>query len=107
MIWVRKKTEVPTMRFSSAAKAEQFLKRNQTSAVGLFKIFEGISYEEFVKVAVEDNDVQFVEVNKVMDKVALALVDLAELSSSGDHKKLGESIANVLLQDCASPQETL
>jgi len=42
-----------------------------------------------------------------MDKAALALVDLAELSSLGDHKKLGESIANVLLQDCASPQVSL
>lgn len=57
MIWVCKKTEVPTMTFSSAAKAEQFLKRNQTSVVRLFKIFEGIAYEEFVKAAVEENDV--------------------------------------------------
>ena len=38
MIWVCKKTKVPTMRFSYTAEAEQFLKRNQTSAVGLFKI---------------------------------------------------------------------
>lgn len=45
--------------------------------------------------------------HKVMDKAALALVDLTELSSLGDHKKLGESIANVLLQDCASPQVSL
>lgn len=45
--------------------------------------------------------------HKVMDKAAPALVDLAELSSLGDHKKLGESIANVLLQDCASPQVAL
>jgi len=65
VIWVRKKTGVPTMRLSSVSEAKQFLKRNQTSAVGLFETFEGIAYEEFVKAAVEDNDVQFVEVNKV------------------------------------------
>lgn len=45
--------------------------------------------------------------HKVMDKAALALVDLAELSSLGDHKKLGESIANVLLQDYSSPQVSI
>ena len=65
VIWVRKKTGVPTMRLSSLSEAEQFLQRNQTSAVGLFKTFEGITYEEFVKSVIEDNDVQFVEVNKV------------------------------------------
>lgn len=65
VIWARKKTGVPTMRLSSLSEAEQFLQRNQTSAIGLFKTFEGIAYEEFVKAAIEDNDVQFVEVNKV------------------------------------------
>lgn len=65
VIWVRKKTGVPTLRLSSVSEAEQFLKRNQTSAVGLFETFEGVAYEEFVKAATEDNDVQFVEVNKV------------------------------------------
>eukprot|EP00249_Psilotum_nudum_P022597 c28577_g1_i5 orf=951-2855(+) len=36
---------------------------------------------------------------KVIDIAVPALVDLAEIPSLGDHKKLGEAIANVLLQD--------
>ncbi|GLJ46989.1 hypothetical protein SUGI_0991810 [Cryptomeria japonica] len=45
--------------------------------------------------------------HKVMEKAAPALVDLTELSSLGDHKKLGESITNVLLQDFNSSQVSL
>ncbi|GLJ30324.1 hypothetical protein SUGI_0599850 [Cryptomeria japonica] len=65
VIWARKKTGVPTVRLSSSSEAEEFSKRNQTLAVGLFKKFEGIAYEEFVKAAREDNDVQFVEVDNL------------------------------------------
>ncbi|KAH9300939.1 hypothetical protein KI387_012522, partial [Taxus chinensis] len=65
VIWARKKTGVPTARLSSISEAEVFLKRNQTLAVGLFRTFEGIAYEEFVKAAREDNEVQFVEVNNL------------------------------------------
>lgn len=36
---------------------------------------------------------------KVIDKAATALVDLAELPRLGEHKKLGEVITNVLLQE--------
>ncbi|KAH9299415.1 hypothetical protein KI387_031097, partial [Taxus chinensis] len=45
--------------------------------------------------------------HKVMEKTASALVDLTELSSLGDQKKLGESIMNVLLQDFNSSQISL
>ncbi|KAK9940463.1 hypothetical protein M0R45_017124 [Rubus argutus] len=34
--------------------------------------------------------------HKVIDKTAPALVDLAEITTLGDHKKLGDSIVNVL-----------
>ncbi|PKA50757.1 Serine/threonine-protein phosphatase 5 [Apostasia shenzhenica] len=37
--------------------------------------------------------------SKVIDKAAPALIDLAEISTLGDHKKLGETIANTL-QEC-------
>lgn len=43
--------------------------------------------------------------HKVIDKAVPALVDLAEISSLGDHKKLGESIANTL-QECISLEGT-
>jgi len=36
---------------------------------------------------------------KVLDKAAVALVDLAELPSLGEHKRLGEVLTNVLLED--------
>lgn len=43
--------------------------------------------------------------HKVIDKAAPALIDLAEISVLGDHKKLGDSIASVL-QECIQSQET-
>ncbi|KAJ8557283.1 hypothetical protein K7X08_002908 [Anisodus acutangulus] len=43
--------------------------------------------------------------HKVIEKAVPALVDLAEISSLGDHKKLGDSIANVL-QECIESQGT-
>uniref|UniRef100_A0A0D6R390 protein disulfide-isomerase n=1 Tax=Araucaria cunninghamii TaxID=56994 RepID=A0A0D6R390_ARACU len=63
--WVRKKTGVPTVKLSSISEAENFLKRNPTLVVGFFKEFEGSAYEEFVKAAKDDNEVQFVEVNNL------------------------------------------
>ncbi|KAI9113942.1 hypothetical protein K1719_015193 [Acacia pycnantha] len=41
--------------------------------------------------------------HKVIDKVVPTLVDLAEITTLGDHKKLGDSIVNVL-QDCLESQ---
>ncbi|XP_027365795.1 uncharacterized protein LOC113872444 [Abrus precatorius] len=41
--------------------------------------------------------------HKVIDKVVPALVDLAEITTLGDHKKLGDSIVNVL-QECIQSQ---
>ncbi|KAA0036298.1 ABC transporter-like protein [Cucumis melo var. makuwa] len=43
--------------------------------------------------------------HKVIDKAAPTLLDLAEISSLGDHRKLGESITNVL-QECIQSQGT-
>ncbi|KAJ6844218.1 uncharacterized protein M6B38_291490 [Iris pallida] len=43
--------------------------------------------------------------HKVIDKAAPALIDLADISILGDHKKLGDSIASVL-QECLQSQET-
>lgn len=43
--------------------------------------------------------------HKVVDKAVPALVDLSEISTLGDHKKLGDAITNVL-QECNRSQET-
>ncbi|CAD6337576.1 unnamed protein product [Miscanthus lutarioriparius] len=59
--WVRKKTGVPVIRLQSKDSAEEFLKKDQTFVIGLFKNFEGAEHEEFVKTATTDNEVQFVE----------------------------------------------
>nr|CAB3467133.1 unnamed protein product [Digitaria exilis] len=59
--WVRKKTGAPVIRLQSKDSAEEFLKKDQTFVIGLFKNFEGAEYEEFVKAATTDDEVQFVE----------------------------------------------
>ncbi|WVZ82390.1 hypothetical protein U9M48_029657 [Paspalum notatum var. saurae] len=59
--WVRKKTGVPVIRLQSKDSAEEFVKKDQTFVIGLFKNFEGADYKEFVKAATTDDEVQFVE----------------------------------------------
>ncbi|KAL6897974.1 hypothetical protein ACP4OV_006570 [Aristida adscensionis] len=61
--WVRKKTGSPVIRLQSKDSAEEFQKKDQTFVIGLFKSYEGVDYEEFVKAATTDNEVQFVETN--------------------------------------------
>lgn len=61
VIWARKKTGVPVIRIGSVAEAEEFLKKHSIFVVGLFEKFEGPDYEEFVKAAISDNEIQFVE----------------------------------------------
>ncbi|XP_062233546.1 protein disulfide isomerase-like 1-5 [Phragmites australis] len=61
--WVRKKTGAPVIRLQSRDSAEEFLKKDQTFVIGLFKNYEGAEYQEFVKAATTDNEVQFVETN--------------------------------------------
>lgn len=61
--WVRKKTGAPVIRLQSRDSAEEFLKKDRTFAIGLFKNYEGAEYEEFVKAATTENEVQFVETN--------------------------------------------
>ncbi|XP_062155453.1 protein disulfide isomerase-like 1-6 [Alnus glutinosa] len=63
VIWARKKTGVPVTRIRSVAEAEEFLKKYHTFVTGLFKKFEGPDYEEFVKAAISDNEIQFIEVS--------------------------------------------
>ncbi|XP_042492222.1 uncharacterized protein LOC122071850 isoform X2 [Macadamia integrifolia] len=43
--------------------------------------------------------------HKVIDKAAPALIELAEISTLGDHKRLGDSIVNAL-QECLQSQGT-
>lgn len=62
VIWTRKKTGVPVMRISSVTEAEEF-KKYHMFVLGLFEKFEGHDYEEFVKAATSDNEIQFVEVS--------------------------------------------
>lgn len=63
VIWVRKKTGTPVVRINSIDEANDFLKKHSMFAVGLFDKFEGSDYDEFVKAATTDNDIQFVETN--------------------------------------------
>lgn len=71
LIWVRKKTGLPIIRLTSVTAAEEFLKKYQIHVIGLFESYEGTEYGEFVKAAINDNEIQFVETNDV--KVAKVL----------------------------------
>ncbi|XP_071901507.1 protein disulfide isomerase-like 1-6 [Coffea arabica] len=61
VIWARKRTGSPIIRISSLTEANEFLKKHSTFVVGLFENFEGPDYEEFVKAATSDNEIQFIE----------------------------------------------
>ncbi|KAI3786069.1 hypothetical protein L1987_45196 [Smallanthus sonchifolius] len=61
MTFVWKKTGTPVIRINSIDEASNFLQKHSMFAVGLFDKFEGPNYEEFVKAATTDNEVQFVE----------------------------------------------
>ncbi|CAL9221032.1 unnamed protein product [Arabidopsis halleri] len=62
VIWVQKKTGVPTIKLDTVDKASGFLKKHHTFIVGLFEKSEDSSgYDEFVKAASLDNEIQFVE----------------------------------------------
>ncbi|XP_077210075.1 protein disulfide isomerase-like 1-6 [Tasmannia lanceolata] len=61
VIWATKKSGVPVIRLSSTTAAEEFLKKHYIFVIGLFENFEGSEYEEFVKAATTDNEIQFVE----------------------------------------------
>ncbi|CAL1400284.1 unnamed protein product [Linum trigynum] len=62
VIWARKKTGDPVIRVNSVAEAEKFLETYHIYVLGLFDKFEGSDYEGFVKAAISDNGIQFVEV---------------------------------------------
>ncbi|CAI0474670.1 unnamed protein product [Linum tenue] len=57
-----KKTGDPVIRVNSVAEAEKFLETYHIYVLGLFDKFEGSDYEGFVKAAISDNGIQFVEV---------------------------------------------
>ncbi|PSS07434.1 Protein disulfide isomerase-like [Actinidia chinensis var. chinensis] len=65
MIWARKKSGEPVVRTSSVTDANEFLKKHSIFVVGLFDKFEGFEYEEFVKAATSDNEIQFVETSSI------------------------------------------
>ncbi|CAH2036476.1 unnamed protein product [Thlaspi arvense] len=61
VIWVQKKTGAPIVTVNTVDEAQRFLKKYHTFVVGLFEKFEGSEYNEFVKAAKSDNEIQFVE----------------------------------------------
>ncbi|KAK4754303.1 hypothetical protein SAY87_002407 [Trapa incisa] len=65
VIWTRKKTGVPVIRLNSVPEAEGFLKKNHIFVLGLFEKYKGPNYEEFIKAAKTDNELQFVELSDV------------------------------------------
>ncbi|KAF3958960.1 hypothetical protein CMV_016188 [Castanea mollissima] len=65
VIWARKKTGVPLIKTRSVAEADEFLKKYHAFVIGLFEKFEGPDYDEFVKAAISDNKIQFVETSNI------------------------------------------
>ncbi|KAJ4882111.1 Protein disulfide isomerase-like 1-5 [Raphanus sativus] len=61
VVWVQKKTGTPIITVNSLDEARRFLNKYHTFVVGFFHKFEGTEYNEFVKAAKSDNEIQFVE----------------------------------------------
>ncbi|WZZ07694.1 hypothetical protein YC2023_093615 [Brassica napus] len=61
VIWVQKKTGSAIITVNTLDEAQIFLNKYHTFVVGLFHKFEGSEYNEFVKAAKSDNEIQFVE----------------------------------------------
>ncbi|CAG7867962.1 unnamed protein product [Brassica rapa] len=61
VIWVQKKTGAPIVTVNTVDEAQRFLKKYHTFVVALFNKFEGSEYNEFVKAAKSDDEIQFVE----------------------------------------------
>ncbi|CAN6927885.1 unnamed protein product [Brassica oleracea] len=61
VIWVQKKTGAPIVTVNTVDEAQRFLKKYHTFVVGLFNKFEGSEYNEFMKAAKSDDEIQFVE----------------------------------------------
>ncbi|XP_077219681.1 protein disulfide isomerase-like 1-6 isoform X2 [Tasmannia lanceolata] len=76
IIWATKKTGVPVIRLSSTIAAEEFLKKHDIFVVGWFEDFEGPDYEEFLKAATADNEIQFVETSNA-EVAAVLFPDIA------------------------------
>ncbi|KAK7819979.1 protein disulfide isomerase-like 1-6, partial [Quercus suber] len=98
VIWARKKTGVPLIKIRSVAEADKFLKKYHTFVIGLFEKFEnetarirflishdchnkrytqGHDYDEFVKAAISDNKIQFVETSNI-DVATVLFPDIKE-----------------------------
>lgn len=61
VIWARKRTGVPVIRVNTLGEANEFLKKHSTFVLGLFENFEGSDYQEFMKAATLENEIQFLE----------------------------------------------
>ncbi|WZZ47537.1 hypothetical protein YC2023_043796 [Brassica napus] len=61
VIWVQKKTGSSIITVNTLDEAQRFLNKYHTFALGLFHKLEGSEYNEFVKAAKSDNEIQFVE----------------------------------------------
>ncbi|XP_030491789.2 protein disulfide isomerase-like 1-6 [Cannabis sativa] len=65
VIWTKKKIGVPVIRINSVTEAEEVVKKYHTFVIGFFEKFEGHDYEEFLKAAAADNELQFFEVSNI------------------------------------------
>ncbi|ESQ30226.1 hypothetical protein EUTSA_v10011373mg [Eutrema salsugineum] len=75
VIWVQKKSGAPIITVNTVDEAQRFLKKYHTFVVGLFNKFEGSEYNEFVKAAKSDDEIQFVETSN-SDVAKLLFPDL-------------------------------
>ncbi|CAN1317572.1 Protein disulfide isomerase-like 1-5 [Linum perenne] len=79
VIWTRKKTGDPVIRVNTVSEAEKFLETHYIYVLGLFEKFEGSDYEEFIKAAISDNEIQFVQVGDYV----VAKVLFPDIKSTG------------------------
>ncbi|CAN1317575.1 Protein disulfide isomerase-like 1-5 [Linum perenne] len=64
---------------NTVSEAEKFLETHYIYVLGLFEKFEGSDYEEFIKAAISDNEIQFVQVGDYV----VAKVLFPDIKSTG------------------------
>ncbi|KAI5067350.1 hypothetical protein GOP47_0017878 [Adiantum capillus-veneris] len=74
VVWVKKHIGMPATTIFSAQEADEVLKRDATTVIGFFKQFSGPEYEAFIRVAMKEDETEFIQVDNM---------DLAKLLNLG------------------------
>ncbi|MCO5550357.1 hypothetical protein L7F22_003841 [Adiantum nelumboides] len=72
--WVKKHIGMPVTSLFSVQEADEVLKRDRTTVIGFFTHYAGPEYEAFIRVAMKEDETEFVQVDNM---------DLAKILNQG------------------------